>query len=75
MIDNFDVHLYIELSQLDKEIMYFVLLGGVEPTTVFDENEQKKLFAFGQKLYVFQQHTIVQLLHKLCKTGCLLLPA
>ena len=77
VIDNFGVHLYIELSQLDEELMYFVLLGGVQPTTILDENEKKNVFAFVQKLFVVQQHTIVELLHKLCKTGCLLhvLPA
>ena len=34
VIDNFDVHLYMELSQLDEELMYFVWLGGVRPTTI-----------------------------------------
>ena len=58
LIDNFDVHLYIELSQLDEELMYFVLLGGVEPTKILEENGKK--IAFVQKLFAVQQHTLVE---------------
>ena len=50
VIDNFDGHLYIELSQLDEELMYFVSLGGVQPTTIFDENEQKKIVCLCAKI-------------------------
>ena len=40
LIDNFNVHLYIELSQLDEKMMYSFLIGGVEQ---LNGNEQKEL--------------------------------
>lgn len=43
LINNFDVHLYVELSQLSEDILYFILLGGVEPTILL-EKESKKEF-------------------------------
>lgn len=42
LINNFDVHLYVELSQLRDEVLYYILLGGFEPTTLFDKENKKK---------------------------------
>ena len=33
--------MFIKLSKLDEELMYFYLLGGVESTTILEENEKK----------------------------------
>ena len=33
--------MFIKLSKLDEELMYFYLLGGVESTTTLEENEKK----------------------------------
>ena len=71
LIYYFVVHLHIELSQLDEELMYFVLLGGVEPTQYWLKTNKNNFFAFVQKLLAVQQHNIVELLHNLCKAGCL----
>lgn len=43
LINNFDVHLYVELSQLRDEVLYYILLGGFEPTTLFDKENKKKI--------------------------------
>ena len=38
--------------------MYFFLLGGVEPTTILDENEQKEFVCLCAKyIYAVYQHT------------------
>ena len=50
--------MFIKLSKLDEELMYFYLLGGVESTTILEENEKKKLSTFVQKLFGLQQHTL-----------------
>ena len=42
LINNFDFHLYTELSQLDEELVYmYFLLGGEEPTKILEENGKK----------------------------------
>jgi hypothetical protein len=40
LINDFDVHLYVELSHLSEDILYYILLGGVEPTLL--EKKSKK---------------------------------
>ena len=48
LIDNFNVHLYIEFSQLEEEMMYSFLLRGVEPTQVWLKTNKRYLFAIVQ---------------------------
>jgi hypothetical protein len=35
---KFDVHLYVELSHLSEDMLYYILLGGVEPTSLEKKN-------------------------------------
>ena len=62
--NNLYSHSYIELPQLDEELMYFVLLVGVEPTPILDENEQKKFLCLSAKIICGA--TATAHLHKLC---------
>lgn len=52
LVNNFDVHLYVELIHLNEDTLYYILLGGIEPTTVLEEHEKKDFICFCAK-FVF----------------------
>lgn len=49
LINNFDVRLYVELSQLRDDVLYYILLGGFEPTTLLDKESKKEFICICAK--------------------------
>jgi hypothetical protein len=66
--------LNVELSHLSEDVLYYILLGGVEPTLLEKKNKKeficlcaklvcaakKNLFAFVQNWYVQPPGTIIE---------------
>lgn len=49
LIHNFDVHFYVELSELKDDVLCYILLGGIEPTTLLDNESKKELICLCAK--------------------------
>lgn len=41
LINSFDVHLYLELTHLNEDTLFYILFGVIETTTVLEEHEKK----------------------------------
>lgn len=41
LINSFDVHLYLELTHLNEDTLFYILFVGIETTTVLEEHEKK----------------------------------
>lgn len=61
LINSFDVHLYLELTHLNEDTLFYILPVGIETTTVLEEHEKKDIIWLCAKFCVVSSPIWIEL--------------